>query len=52
VAEKVAERAAADGRRDVAIKAYALAIRGWQRAGAIDAARKAVGRQEELAVEQ
>jgi len=50
VAEKVAERAATDGRRDLAITAYTLAIRGWQRAGAIDAARKAAVRHDELLV--
>jgi len=50
VAEKVAERAESDGRRDLAITAYNLAIRGWQRAGVIDAARKAAVRHDELIV--
>lgn len=41
VAARLADRAEADGRRDVAINAQTLAMRGWERAGAIDAARKA-----------
>ena len=41
VAEKVAARAESDGRRDLAIMSLNLAVRGWQRAGAIDAARRA-----------
>jgi len=48
VAEKVAGRAETDGRRDLAIMSLNLAIRGWQRAGAIDAARKAAARHDEL----
>jgi hypothetical protein len=48
VAEKVAGRAETDGRRDLAIMSLNLAVRGWQRAGAIDAARKAAARHDEL----
>ena len=48
VAEKVAGRAESDGRRDLAIMSLNLAVRGWQRAGAIDAARKAAVRHDEL----
>lgn len=48
VAEKVAGRAETDGRRDLAIQSLNLAVRGWQRAGAIDAARKAAARHDEL----
>ena len=48
VAEKVAGRAESDGRRDLAIMSLNLAVRGWQRAGAIDAARKAAARHDEL----
>jgi len=44
VAEGLAERAEADGRADVAADAWTLAIRGWQRAGVDDAARRAAGR--------
>lgn len=48
VAEKVAERAESDGRRDLAIMSLNLAVRGWQRAGVIDAARKAAARHDAL----
>jgi hypothetical protein len=48
VAEKVAGRAESDGRRHLAIMSLNLAVRGWQRAGAIDAARKAAVRHDEL----
>jgi len=48
VAEKVAGRAESDGRRDLAIMSLNLAVRGWQRAGAIDAARKCAVRHDEL----
>lgn len=41
VAEGLAQRAEADGRRDVAADSWALAIRGWQRAGDPAAARRA-----------
>jgi len=41
VAEALAERAEADGRRDVAADSWALAVRGWQRAGDRMAARRA-----------
>ena len=44
VAEGLAERAAADDRSDVAADAWALAIRGWQRAGDVAAARRAAAR--------
>ena len=48
VAEKVAGRAESDGRRDLAIMSLNLAVRGWQRAGAIDRARQAAVRHDEL----
>ena len=48
VAEKVANRAESDGRRDLAIMSWNLAVRGWQRAGAMDAARKAAVRHDEM----
>lgn len=41
VAEGLAQRAEADGRHDVAADSWALAIRGWQRAGDGAAARRA-----------
>ena len=41
VAEGLAQRAEADGRHDVAADSWALAIRGWQRAGDGVAARRA-----------
>lgn len=41
VAERLAGRAEAEGRRDVALDALGLAVRGWQRAGAIQSARNA-----------
>lgn len=48
VAEKVAGRAESDGRRDLAIMSLNLAVRGWQRAGAIGAAREAAVRHDGL----
>lgn len=48
VAEKVATRAETDGRRDLALSAQTLAVRGWQRAGARDAARRAAIRHAEM----
>ncbi|MFM7207152.1 MAG: hypothetical protein ACKO4T_10860 [Planctomycetaceae bacterium] len=48
VAEQVAARAESGGRRDIAIMSLNLAVRGWQRAGAIPAARKAAIRHDEL----
>jgi len=48
VAERVAERAESDGRIDEAATALDLAIRGWQRAGHVPAARKAAARYQEL----
>lgn len=44
VAAGLAERAEADDRPEVAADAWALAIRGWQRAGDIEAARRAAAR--------
>jgi hypothetical protein len=44
VAERLSGRAEADGRTDLAASAQALAMRGWQRAGNLDAARKAATR--------
>lgn len=44
VAEGLAERAETDGRGDVAVDAWMLAIRGWQRAGDNAAARRAATR--------
>jgi hypothetical protein len=41
VAAGLAERAEADGRPDAAADAWQLAIRGWQRAGDVAAARRA-----------
>lgn len=41
IAEGLAQRAAADDRDDVAVDAWALAMRGWQRAGDLAAARRA-----------
>jgi hypothetical protein len=49
VAERVAARAEADGRRDIAAAAEDLAVRGWQRAGLIEPARRASARHLELA---
>jgi hypothetical protein len=49
VAERVAARADADGRRDLAASAAMLAARGWQRAGLIEPARRAETRHLELA---
>ncbi|MFM7108135.1 MAG: hypothetical protein ACKOZU_05975 [Planctomycetaceae bacterium] len=48
VAEGLAERAEVDARPDVAADSWALAIRGWQRAGDDDAARRAAARLGEL----
>ena len=47
-AESVAERAAIDGRRELALAAQDLAIRGWQRAGAKEACRRAMLRHAEI----
>ncbi|MFM9058763.1 MAG: hypothetical protein ACKOSQ_06545 [Planctomycetaceae bacterium] len=44
VAEGLAERAEADGRPEVAADSWALAMRGWQRAGDLAAARRAATR--------
>jgi hypothetical protein len=44
VAERLSDRAEADGRTDLAASAQTLAIRSWQRAGNLDAARKAATR--------
>lgn len=48
VAEGLATRAEADGRRDVAIDAQSLAIRAWERCGDIAAARRAAARLAEI----
>lgn len=48
VAEQVAGRAESERRRDLAIQSLNLAVRGWQRAGVIDAARKAAARHDAL----
>ena len=48
VAEKLAGRAESDGRINEAVTALDLAIRGWQRAGHVPAARKAAARYQEL----
>jgi hypothetical protein len=48
VAEKVASRAEGDGRRHLAISSLNLAVRGWQRAGLIEPARRAAIRHDEL----
>jgi len=48
VAERVAERAESDGRIDLAITALDLAVRGWQRAGLVPAARRAAAHYDEL----
>ena len=47
-AESVAERAAIDGRRELALASQDLAIRGWQRAGAKEACRRAMLRHAEI----
>lgn len=44
VAAGLAERAEADGRPDVAADAWSLAMRGWQRSGDIQSARRAATR--------
>jgi hypothetical protein len=48
VSERVAGRAESDGRIDEAAASLALAIRGWQRAGHVPAARKAAARYQEI----
>lgn len=48
VAEKLAGRAESDGRIDEAATALDLAVRGWQRAGHVPAARKAAARYQEI----
>jgi len=48
-AERVAARAEGDGRRDLAAAAETLAVRGWQRAGLIEPARRAAARHQDLA---
>ena len=48
VAEKLAGRAESDGRINEAVTALDLAIRGWQRAGHVPAARKAAARYQQL----
>ena len=50
-AEGVAGRAEIDRRVELALAAQDLAIRGWQRAGAIDACRRAMTRHAEIAAE-
>ncbi len=47
-AEAVAARAEIDGRMQLALAAQDLAIRGWQRAGAIEACRRAMTRHAEI----
>lgn len=47
-AETVAGRAEIDGRIDLALAAQDLAIRGWQRAGATEACRRAMARHVEI----
>ncbi len=47
-AGRLAARAEADGRRDVATSAQLLAMRGWERAGNIAAARAAAAKVREL----
>jgi len=48
VAERVAGRAESDGRMNEAAIALGLAVRGWQRAGHVPAARKAAARYQAL----
>jgi hypothetical protein len=48
VAERVAGRAEGDGRMNEAAIALGLAVRGWQRAGHVPAARKAAARYQAL----
>lgn len=50
-AESVAGRAEIDGRFDLALASQDLAIRGWQRCGAIEACRRAMARHAEIAAE-
>ena len=47
-ADRLAARARADGRRDLATSAQLLAMRGWERAGNIAAARAAAAKVREL----
>lgn len=47
-AGRLAARAEADGRRDLATSAQLLAMRGWERAGDIQAARAAAAKVREL----
>ena len=47
-AEGVAGRAEIDGRIELALAAQDLAIRGWQRTGAIEACRRAMARHAEI----
>ena len=47
-AEAVAARAEIDGRTELALSAQDLAIRGWQRAGATEACRRAMARHAEI----
>jgi hypothetical protein len=49
-AEGVAGRAEIDGRIELALAAQDLAIRGWQRAGAVEACRRAMVRHAEITV--
>jgi len=48
-AASLADRAAADGRRQIAVDAQMLAVRSWQRAGNREAAKAAAARHDELA---
>jgi hypothetical protein len=48
VAERVAARAESDRRHGLAASAALLAMRGWQRAGLVDPAKRAAARHEEL----
>lgn len=50
VAEQVAGRAESEGRRELAMQALMLAVRGWQRAEMIDAARRAAARHDALMI--
>jgi len=47
-AEGLAARAEADGRLDLALSAQDLAIKAWQRAGAVEACRRAMTRHAEM----
>jgi len=48
VAEGLATRAESDRRFDLALEAQDLAIKAWQRAGAIEACRRAMVRHAEI----